>query len=93
MAVLAVICALAAAACLGYYAGRRASSPALSWQRRTSRVALGRLVFSLLVLLTARRVRQRLRAERVLRYVVTSMGPRAVVPLEFLRVGVARMRS
>lgn len=55
MTVLAGIAALALATCVGYWAGRRAGSAPRSWKRRTSRIALGRMAFSLLVLLTARR--------------------------------------
>ncbi|MEC4763980.1 hypothetical protein VT930_12800 [Mycobacterium sherrisii] len=91
MAVLAAISALAAAACLGYCAGRRATSTPPTWQQRTSRVALGRLVFGLLVVMTARRVR-RIRADRVLRDVATRVGSRVAAPLELLRVDVVRMR-
>jgi membrane protein DedA with SNARE-associated domain len=57
--VVAAICALATATCIGYYAGRRAGSKPSTWKRRTSRVALGRLAISLLVLMTARRIRRR----------------------------------
>ncbi|WP_082945549.1 hypothetical protein [Mycobacterium sp. E2733] len=80
MTVLAAVAALAMAACFGYYLGRRAGSTPSTWKRRTSRVALGRLAISLLVLLTARRA-------------MTLWGPRFVVPLGLLRGGVARMRS
>ena len=93
MAVLALICALATAAAIGYYVGRRAGSTPSTWKKRTSRVALGRLVISLLVLMTARRVRHSFQAERLLRDVATRWRPRTVVPVDFLRLGVARMRS
>jgi hypothetical protein len=60
MTALAVVSALATALCVGYYFGRRAGSTPSTWKRRTSRVALGRLAINLLVLMTARRIRQRL---------------------------------
>jgi hypothetical protein len=81
MTVLAAIAALAAATCLGYYLGRRAGATPQSWKKRTSRIALGRLAFTLLVSLTARRVRQRLPA------------PYLLAPLGLLRAGAARMRA
>lgn len=80
MTTLAAIAALAMAMGVGYYFGRRAESTPPSWKRRTSRVALGRLAISLLVLLTARRA-------------MTLWGPRFVVPLGLLRGSVARIRS
>ncbi|OCB28651.1 hypothetical protein A5674_16040 [Mycobacterium malmoense] len=79
MTVLAGIAALAVAACLGYYLGRRAGSTPRSWKRRTSRIALGRLAISLLVLFTARRA-------------MTMWAPRCVAPLGLLRGSVARIR-
>jgi hypothetical protein len=57
--VLAGIAALAMAAAVGYYLGRRAGSAPTTWKRRTSRIALGRLTIRLLVLLTVRRMRYR----------------------------------
>ncbi|OBI07672.1 hypothetical protein, partial [Mycobacterium scrofulaceum] len=77
MTMLAAVAALAMAMGVGYYFGRRAGSTSQSWKRRTSRVALGRLAISLLVLLTARRA-------------MTLWGPRFVVPLGLLRGSVAR---
>jgi CHASE2 domain-containing sensor protein len=93
MALLALICALATATAIGYYVGRRAGSTPSTWKKRTSRIALSRLVISLLVLMTARRVRHSFQAERLLRDATTRWRPRTVVPLDLLRVGVARMRS
>jgi hypothetical protein len=93
MAVFAVMCALATATLLGYWVGRRAGSPSPTWKKRTSRIALGRLVISLLVLLTARRVRHTFQAERLFRDAASMSGLRTVAPLDLLRVGVARMRS
>jgi hypothetical protein len=55
---LAVISALVTALCIGYHFGRRAGSTPSTWRERTSRVALGRLAINLLVLMTARRIRQ-----------------------------------
>lgn len=92
MTVVAVLCALATAAWIGYYLGRRAGSTPSPWKNRTSRVALGRLVISLLVSLTARRIRRSFRAERALRDAVGIWGLRTLAPLELLRGGVARMR-
>jgi hypothetical protein len=77
--IVAVICALATATCVGYYLGRRAGSKPSTWKQRTSRIALGKQAMSLLVLITARRVRQR-------------FGLRTVGPVEFLRAGMAWMR-
>jgi hypothetical protein len=93
MAVFAVMCALAMATWVGYYAGRHAGASRPSWKRRTSRIALGRLVISLLVAMTARRIRQSFTAERLLRDAVRISGLRTVAPLALLRDGVARMRS
>ncbi len=93
MTVLAGIAALAMATCVGYYFGRRASSTPSTWKRRTSRIALGRLAITLLVLLTARRMRQSFRAERMLPGAVYLRGLSVVAPLELLRGSVARMRS
>lgn len=89
MAVFALVCALATATLIGYYFGRRAGSSRSSWKKRTSRIALGRLAMSLLVLMTARRVRHGFRAERVLGV----WRLRTIAPLDVLRGGVARMRS
>jgi hypothetical protein len=93
MMVLAAICALTTATWVGYYAGRRAGSTPSTWKQRTSRVALGRLAINLLVLMTARRIRQRFRVERVLPAAVGIRKLRTVAPLELLRGGVAWMRS
>jgi hypothetical protein len=89
MAVFALLCALATATSIGYYLGRRAGSSPSSWKKRTSRIALGRLAISLLVLMTARRIRQGFRDERVLGV----LRVRTLAPLELLRVGAARLRS
>jgi hypothetical protein len=58
MTEVAVMAALVTALCIGYHFGRRAGSTPSTWKQRTSRVAVGRLVINLLVLMTARRVRQ-----------------------------------
>ncbi|OBI33342.1 hypothetical protein [Mycobacterium sp. E2238] len=79
MTVLAAVAALTVAMCVGYCLGRRAGARPRSWKGRTSRVALGRLAISLVVLLTARRA-------------MTMWGPRFGAPLGLLRGGVARMR-
>ena len=65
MTALALISALGTALCVGYYLGRPAGSKPSTWKKRTSRVALGRLAINLLVLMTARRIRQSLQAGRV----------------------------
>lgn len=77
MAVLALLCALATATCVGYYLGRRAGSRPPTWKQRTSRIALGRLTLSLLVAMTARRV----------------LKLRTVGPVDVLRAGVVRILS
>ncbi len=56
MTALAVISALMTALCVGYYFGRRAGSPPLTWKSRTSRARLGKLAMGLVVLMIARRV-------------------------------------
>ncbi|WP_375488292.1 hypothetical protein [uncultured Mycobacterium sp.] len=90
MTPLGVISALMAALCIGYYFGRRAGSTPSTWKKRTSRVALGRLAISLLVLMTARRIRKSFLARRVFLGALGGWGPRLVEPLEFLRGSAAR---
>jgi hypothetical protein len=92
MTVLAVICALVTALCIGYHVGRRAGATPSTWKKRTSRVALGRLAISLLVLMTARRIRQSFLAERVRRDAVCVLGVKFVEPLQLLRASFARLR-
>lgn len=93
MMVFAVLCALTTAAWIGYYAGRRAGSTPSTWKKRTSRIALGRLVLNLLVLVTARRVRRTFGPARMLSDVLGGGGLRTIAPLELLRGGVAWMRT
>lgn len=93
MMVFAVMCALATATWIGYYAGRRTGSAPSARKKRTSRIALSRLVINLLVLITARRVRRTFQPQRMLSGGLGMWGLRMVVPLERLRFGVARMRS
>jgi hypothetical protein len=93
MTVLAGIAALAMATCGGYYFGRRAGSTRSTWKKRTSRLALGRLATSLLVLLTARRIRRSFRGGHMLADAVHLWGLRPIAPVELLRGSVARMRS
>jgi len=88
--VIAAICALAAATCVGYYFGRRAGSARPSWKKRTSRIALGKLALNLLAMVTARRLQQSLRFERT---IPDKRGPRLIAPLVLLRGSVVRMRS
>jgi hypothetical protein len=85
MAVLVLICALATTAGLGYYVGRRAGSAPSTWRQRTSRVALGRLAMSFVVLVAARRIRRTVRPFRPLR----AAELKSVEPVELLRWGVA----
>jgi hypothetical protein len=89
MTVLAAFAALTVATCVGYSFGRRAGSTPLTWKKRTSRIALGRRAANLLVLVAARRIRQRLRPEPV----VETFGLRILAPLDLLRGSVSRMRS
>ncbi|WP_245843169.1 hypothetical protein [Mycolicibacterium vulneris] len=91
--VIAVIAALAAAGCIGYYFGRRAASAPSSWKRRTSRVALSGQAINLLAMITARRIQRRFRVERIVSDVAARYGLRTVAPLQFRRGGVARLRS
>jgi hypothetical protein len=88
MTMLAGLAALATAMCVGYHLGRRAATTRPTWKRRTSRVALGRLVIGLLVLMTARRLRR-----RTLPAATGLWGPRLVAPVALLRGSVARMWS
>ena len=89
MAVLTVICAFATATCLGYYIGRRAGSMPSTWRKRTSRVAIGRLGMSFVMLVAARRIRRTFLAQRLLRDAMGVPGLRSIEPLELLRGGVA----
>ena len=89
MTVLAALAALTLATCVGYYFGRRAGSTPSTWKKRTSRIALGRRAANLLVLVAARRIRQRLRPEPM----VELVGLRILAPLDLLRGSVTRMRS
>lgn len=93
MTVFAVIAALATAACIGYYLGRRAASAPPSWKKRTSRVALSRQAINLLAMLTARRIQQRFRAERIVSDVAARYGLRVVAPLHFRCARMVRSRS
>ncbi|GAB1813123.1 hypothetical protein [Mycobacterium sp. MUNTM1] len=93
MTVFAVIAALATAGCIGYYFGRRAASAPQSWKKRTSRVALSRQAINLLAMITARRIQQRLRAERIVSDVAARYGLRVVAPRQFRRGGMVRLRS
>jgi hypothetical protein len=93
MMVVAGIAALVMAASIGYYFGRRVGSTRSTWKKRTSRFALGRLAISLLVLLTARRIRQSFRAAPMFSDAVQLSAPRLIAPLELLRVSVARVRT
>ena len=89
MIVFAAFAALTIATCVGYYFGRRAGSTPKTWKKRTSRTALGRRAANLVVLVAARRIRQRLRPEPI----VELFGLRILAPLDLLRGSVTRMRS
>jgi hypothetical protein len=91
--VIAVIAALATAACIGYYFGRRAASTPPSWKKRTSRIALSRQAVHLLAMITARRIQQRFRAERIVSDTAARYGLRIVAPTQFRRGRVVRLRS
>jgi len=93
MTALALISALGIALRVGYHLGRRAGSKPSTWKKRTSRVALGRLAINLLVLMTARRIRQSFRAGRVFSDAGGIWGLRFIEPLGLLRGSVARLRS
>jgi hypothetical protein len=93
MTALALISALGTALCLGYYLGRRVGSKPSTWKKRTSRIALGSLAINLLVLMTARRIRQIFHAGRVCSNSGGSWGLRIIEPLGLLRDNVARIRS
>lgn len=66
MTLLAVGLALVMALCTGYHFGRRSGTSPSSWQRRTSRMALGMVVANLLALVIARRVQRNLLLQRAL---------------------------
>jgi hypothetical protein len=87
------IAALTMATCGGYYLGRRAGSTPTTWKRRTSRTALGRRAISLLLLVTARRVRRRIRRKPMFADAVHLWALRLIAPVELLRGSVARMRT
>jgi hypothetical protein len=87
------IAALTMATCGGYYLGRRAGSTPTTWKRQTSRTALGRRVISLLMLLTARRVRRRFRAKPTFADTAHLWGLRLIAPVGLLRGSVGRMRT
>ena len=56
--------ALITALCTGYHLGRRSGCRPPTWKKRTSRLALGRLTASLVVLVIARRMQRILAAPR-----------------------------
>jgi hypothetical protein len=88
--VIAAICALTTATCIGYYFGRRAGSARPSWKKRTSRIALGKLAINLLATITARRLQQSLQPGRMSS---GRLGTRLIAPLGLLRGSVVRVRS
>lgn len=90
MTVIAAICALMAATCIGYYFGRRADTPRPGWKKRTSRIALSKLALNLLAMITARRLQRSLQLQRMFH---GSKTPRPIAPLVLLRGSVVRLRS
>src|ERR1700744_3930030 len=94
MTALAVIAALVTALWVGYYFGRRGgdSRPRVSWERRTSRTALGRLAIALTFLVVARRIRRNLSAERVLALATHPFGLKLIGPSQFSRRSSPRRR-
>jgi hypothetical protein len=84
MTALAVISALVMALCIGYHFGRSSGSKPASWKKRTSRVALGRLAISLLMLMTARRIRRSLLAKSLLRDVIGVWAVKIAEPFQLL---------
>lgn len=87
--VIAAIAALAIAACIGYYFGRRTASTPPSWKKRTSRIALGRQAFNLLAMIAARRIQQRFQAVPGM---AAGWGLKAIAPLQVRHGAVARLR-
>jgi len=79
MTALAVVATLVTALCIGYHFGQRAGSTPSHWRRRTSRAALCRLLISLAVLITTRRIRQSPLAEFVLPYGAGIRGLKSAV--------------
>ncbi|MGV0040551.1 hypothetical protein [Mycobacterium colombiense] len=90
--VIAVFAALATAACIGYYFGRRAAATPPSWKKRTSRIALSRQAVHLLAMITARRIQRRFSTERITPGMAARYGLRVVAPPHVRRGGVVRMR-
>lgn len=89
MASLAVVCALAMAACIGYHLGRRTGATPSFRKRRTSRIAIGARGLSLLMLVAERRVRSRIRTAR---WSSAVLGWGVPTALELLRGHLARAR-
>jgi len=85
MTVLAAFAALALAMSAGYYCGRRARCTPSPWKKRTTRMALGRRAVNLVVLVAARRIERRFRAEPIVL--------RMLAPLGLLRGSVTRART
>jgi hypothetical protein len=93
MTVFAGLAALAMATCVGYYLGRRARSTPSTWKKRTSRITMGRLAISLLVLLTARRFRRSFRTEQMFSDALHFWELRLIAPVQLLRGSLARIRT
>lgn len=79
MTALAVTAALLTALGIGYHFGQRAGSTPSTWMKRTSRAALCRGVLSLIVLISARRVRQSSLAKRVFAYAIGAGGVKSAI--------------
>jgi hypothetical protein len=91
MTALAVTSALVMALCIGYHFGRSAGSTPPSWKKRTTRVALGRLAISLLMLMTVRRIRRRFLAKSLLRDAIGVWAGQIAAPFQLLRGSFARL--
>ena len=91
MTALAIISAVVMALCIGYHFGRSAGSTPASWKKRTSRVALGRLAISLLMLMTVRRMRRSFLVKSLLRDAIGVSAVKIAEPLQLLRGSFARL--
>jgi hypothetical protein len=89
MTALAMVAAVVAALGVGYLFGRRSRAQSrgawTGWERRTSRVALGRLAVTLAALVAARRIRRMITTERMLALAVNTWGTKLVGRQRLLR--------
>jgi hypothetical protein len=93
MTALAVTAALVTALCIGYHVGRRAGSTPCTWKNRTSRIALSKRTFSLVVWVIARRVQRNSLIQRVLTNAVSAWCLKSVEPHKLLRRDLPRRRA